>query len=149
MVQQQEKWNENYQKQEENSCHWMILAFKPREQQSQLHTFYSCVSCFVVGSRIRFGDIAYKHCVSMALLNRETALYCVRRTSADQTCWRNAVIWPRNTLCLLPPPTARLCQHHRDGHPQVSEREEPTQGEKGEDRRCIAAVIHYCLASQT
>lgn len=31
-----------------------------------------------------------------------------------------------------PPPTARLCQHHRDGHPQVPKGEEPPQGEKGE-----------------
>lgn len=31
-----------------------------------------------------------------------------------------------------PPPTARLCQHHRDGHPQVPKGEEPPQSEKGE-----------------
>lgn len=39
------------------------------------------------------------------------------------------------THCLLLSPTARLCQHYRDGHPQVPEREEPTQGKKGEERR--------------
>lgn len=71
--------------------------------------------------------VAYEPCVSVELLYKATALYCVR-TSADHTCWRNTVIWPTNTLCLLPPPTARLCQHHRDGHPQVPKREEPTQG---------------------
>lgn len=38
------------------------------------------------------------------------------------------------TLCPLPPPTARLREHHRDGHPQVPQREEPSQGEEGESR---------------
>lgn len=49
---------------------------------------------------------------------------------------------PETHSCLLLPPTARLCQHHRDGHPQVPKREEPTQGKKGEQRSPRAWLSH-------
>lgn len=81
------------------------------------------------------GLFACEPCVSVALPNKETALYCVRRmpSAGLENAGETLLSDPETHSCLLPPPTAGLCQHHGDGHPQVPKREEPTPGKKGEE----------------
>lgn len=84
------------------------------------------VLCCVAGSRIRLGasHFAYRPLWAWRCSIEEGALHCWSRTGGDNTCWRNTVIWPRTTLCLLLQPGCvnttemdiRKCRRERNPH---------------------------------